>query len=295
MNTVSVVIPAYNSAALLPRCLDSVLAQTLAAAEVLVVDDGSSDNTAEAVSRYGEAVRLLRQPNGGPGVARNSGISAANGDWIAFLDADDQWVPNKLERQIECAHSHPDAGLIYCDAIVLDADGTATGEFLADKGPASGWVFDRLLHSFFVLPSTALVRRRLLVEAGMFSAHLRRVEDYDLWLRLARVCPFQLVPEALTFYQRQENSSSKDLAAMAKVEIELFRSLLQQDLSSAQRRAARQRLARNLFDYSYETRHTDRSAAWRAAWQAVHTYPRRAAAWKLLLSRLASMAARPQA
>ena len=289
MNSISVVIPAYNSAALLPRCLDSVFAQTLKPIEVLVIDDGSVDDTSDVVRYYGERVRLLRQKNAGPAAARNRGIAATTGEWIAFLDADDRWTSAKLECQMDCAKTHPSAGVIYSDAIVLDASENVSGEFLAGKGPASGWIFDRLLHSFFILSSTAMVRRSVLIDAGILSAQMREVENYDFWLQLARTCPFQLVPEALTLYQRQEDSSSKELAAVAKTEIDLFQSLLEQDLSPAQQRAARQRLARNLFDYSYEIRHIDRGAALNAAWQSVCACPQRPSAWKLLLSRLASM------
>ncbi len=292
MNRVSVIIPTYNSAHLLERCIASVLDQTRRPDEIWVIDDGSTDNTPELTERLCALlpglIHVHRQENAGPGVARNLGIQMARGEWIAFLDADDRWLPTKLEEQLACAETHPAAGLIYSDASVIDSSGRHIANYLADKGPVSGWAFDRLLQSFFILPSTALVRRDALLCVGMFDTRLRKIEDYDLWLRLSQLYPFQLVPECLTLYQRQQTSSSKDNIAMTRTEIQVFRNLQRQKLTRAQRRAVRRRLARNLFDYSYEIRTRDRRASLDASWQAVRVLPSRPAHWKRLFATLAS-------
>lgn len=281
--SVAAVIPAYNSARLLPRCIGSALAQTVPLAEILVIDDGSSDNPGAVVSQFPAPVRLIQQKNGGVAVARNTGIRAASSTWIAFLDADDHWLPEKTERQLECAARHPEAAVIYSDATIVEIDGTHVGSFLADKGPRSGNVYDRLLESFFILPSTALVRRDVLVACGMFSETLRKMEDYDLWIRLAREYEFQLVPEALTLYERQPNSSSKDVLGTAKSQCVLLKSLLDHDLNPVQMRKMRRRLAGSLFDVAYELRRTNPRASIPFAWESLTTHPSRVKSWELMM------------
>lgn len=288
--SISVVIPAWNAAHLLPRSIESVLAQTLPVREILVCDDGSTDNTAEVAERYAGSVRLLRQPHRGTSVTRNAGILAAAGEWIAFLDADDVWLSHKLERQMACATEHPEAGLIYCDALVTDNDGRPTGKFLKGKIHGTGNVYERLLRSCFVLPSTAVIRRRLIVEAGLFSEEIRGTEDYDLWLRLARICPFAIVPECLVRYERQENSVSRNALAMAHSDAMIFRTLLRQDLTPAQRRLVEERLAQNLFDLAWHSRTDSPSRALMAAWCSVRLQPARLTAWRLLLASAAAFA-----
>ena len=144
----SVVIPAYNAAAFLARCLESVFAQTVQAEEVIVVDDGSSDRTAEVAAGFA-GTRVIRRPNGGPGAARNTGIHAATGEWIAFLDSDDIWVPRKTEIQL--GYITPDAGVIHANRF----DPIHFGN-----------LWHRQAH---VSPSGALVRRQTLLEVGGFE------------------------------------------------------------------------------------------------------------------------------
>lgn len=291
MSSISVVIPSYNSAALLPRCIESILNQTVPVKEIFIIDDGSQDNTGLVARTFPAPVRLIQQTNAGAAVARNTGITASTGEWIAFLDADDRWLPEKLERQLECAAIHPSAELIYSDAAVMDEDNVKVGDYLSDKRPASGLVFDRLLHSFFILPSTVLARRSALLEVGMFKSSLREMEDYDLWLRLSRLCPFQLVPQCLTLYQRQPNSSSRNVQRLVKGEIELFRNLLKEGLRAEQQEVVRKRLALDLFHYAYELRDTDKRSSLRAIVESIRIEPGRLTSWKQLIARCASFAA----
>ncbi len=292
---VSVVIPAWNAAHLLPRCLESVLAQTLAPREIIVVDDGSRDATAEVAANCGYAVRVIRQENRGAAGARNTGIRAAAGKWIAFLDADDRWLPQKMERLIACAAANPDAGVIYSDATVMDDAGRPVGRFLDGKDAASGYIYDRLLRSFFVLPSTAMVRRELIERAGYFAEKVRGVEDMELMLRLARATLFALVPECLVIYERQETSVSRNEAMMAENSAMVFASLLSEELTAKQRRAVRTRLASTLFDLAWHQREKNPALALNTAWRSVRANPRRLPAWKLLVANAATVAAGRQA
>lgn len=284
--TVTAVIPAYNAARYLRRAIRSVLAQTRAVDEIIVVNDGSTDETASLLSSYPAPVRCIHQSNAGAASARNAGIRASTTKWVALLDADDAWLPQKIERQIECALHHPHAGLIYSDAAVVASDGTIHGRFLDNKGPQSGWVFERLLESCFVLPSTALIRRDALLSSGLFTEGARYVEDYDLWLRLARNCEFQLVPGTLALYERQETSVSRNLSQMANSESRVLKNLLQTELTPSQRQKVRRRLARNLFDLGYELRRSTPQACVEPVWESTMLSPLRLSTWRLLLINL---------
>lgn len=184
---VSVVIPAYDAAAYIPAALDSVLAQTLANYEIIVVNDGSPDTPLleEALQPYFGRVRYIKQENGGPGSARNTGIRASRGRYVAFLDSDDIWLPKHLASQIEIFESDPSLGLVYANAVQIKDDRLVGVSF--DRTPQSLPVnFDSLLREqSTVNTSSAVVSREALVAAGMFDEQFRRCEDYDLWLRLA--------------------------------------------------------------------------------------------------------------
>lgn len=186
---VSVVIPAFNATALLPRAIASVAAQTMRDLEVLVVDDASRDDTAAVAAAllrgHGLAHDVLRlAANGGPAVARNSGVARARGDYVAFLDADDIWMPDKLAAQVALLDAHPKVTLCGCQADWVDADGRTVGplfEALPDLLP-QGWKL--LLWHCFVATPCAMVRR---ADLGIrpFDPTLRVGEDRDLWIKLA--------------------------------------------------------------------------------------------------------------
>ena len=185
---VSVVIPSYNRATLLPRAITSVLAQTFSDLECIVVDDGSTDQTTQVVAGFQDPrLRMVRLPgNGGYSRANNIGIRLARGELIAFLDSDDEWQPEKLERQMarlrECGD--PGATVVYCRCTVRDA---LSGRIWRRPHMVyEGDVFRRLLEGWHpTTPSLLLVDRRSLLEVGGFSESLPCAQDYDLWLRLA--------------------------------------------------------------------------------------------------------------
>ena len=280
--SVTAVIPAYNAERLIARCLDSILAQTVPVAEIIVIDDGSTDQTLAVASAYPHPVRCFTRENLGLSHARNTGIRAARTEWIAFLDADDTWKPAKIERQLLAAEQHPEAGVFYTDASVTTPEGAVLGRYLEGKDAATGWVFDRLLSSVFALPSTLMIRRSTLMEAGLFREDLKRAEDYDLLLRLARLSQFQLVPEELTLYERQENSLSRNSREMSLAEVSILDSLMRRGLTPTQLRSVRRRLATNFFELAYASRHTDRQKSLHWAWRSIKTYPYASRNWTML-------------
>ena len=182
--SVSVIIPTYNLAALLPGAVESVRAQAWPGLEIIVVDDGSEDDTAgvlEALAVGGD-LRWFRQENAGAAAARNRGIEEARGQWVAFLDADDFWLPGKLAAQFEALAASPDAAFSYTDVKVRHEDGRE-GELV--RGDAGRPLLLQLLAGNLFATPTVLVRRDCFREVGLFDASLRTGEDWDMWLRLA--------------------------------------------------------------------------------------------------------------
>jgi len=198
---VSVIMPAYNAAAYIEESIQSVFRQTFRDFEVVVIDDGSTDATAEVAAAAGGVVRLLRQANGGAASARNRGIEASRGEFIAFLDADDLWHPRMLRAQLEAFARHPEAGLVFTNCWNTDGKRILPLTRTAQRQAAQGSVFRPLLADNFVMTTTVMLRRVCLERVGLFDESLPVSEDYDLWLRIARHYPFAFVPEALGRYR----------------------------------------------------------------------------------------------
>ena len=202
---VSVIIPTHNYAEYLPEALQSVLDQDYPLVQVIVVDDGSTDDTAAAVAPFVErGVEYVFQENQGPGPARNEGIRRARGELIAFLDADDSWLPDKIARQVAFLEAHPELGLVGCAGFDCDSDLQPTGLRVAPN-IESEMVFERLLVRNFVQPSGVLVRKQCLDTVGEFK-NMRFGEDWDLWLRIARLFPIGFVQEPL--FRRREHPAN---------------------------------------------------------------------------------------
>ncbi len=192
---VSVVIPSHDRAALLSRALESVRSQSRPAGEVIVVDDGSTDGTAGILPRRFPEVRLMRQERRGVSAARNRGIGAASGDWIAFLDSDDSWEPPKLERQLDALAAAPRYRICHTDEIwVRNGRRVNPRRRHAKRG---GWIFRHCLPLCAISPSSALIHRSVFEAVGLFDEDLPGGEDYDLWLRISARYPVLLVDEPL--------------------------------------------------------------------------------------------------
>jgi glycosyltransferase involved in cell wall biosynthesis len=220
---VSVIVPAYNAAAFVRRAVDSVLAQTWGDRELLVVDDGSTDDTLGVLAGYGDRLRVMTQTNAGPAAARNRGLRAAQGRHVAFLDADDWWLPAKLERQVALLDSRPEIGFCSTATQVVSEGGDPQGDW-----PCSA-IEGSLLETLFVRSaavsgstSGVLARRELLLAAGGFDAALRGFEDPDLWIRLAARAGYACIPEALTVVVRTPGSVSSHLLRMRAATLASF-------------------------------------------------------------------------
>ena len=196
MALVSVIIPTYNRAAWVAEAVASVLAQTFRDFELLVVDDGSAGGTMEALAPFSGRLKLLqRRRNRGVSAARNFGIRASQGEWLAFLDSDDLWLPNKLARQVAHFEEHP--GLLICQTEeIWVRNGKRVNPPITHR-KLSGDIFTKSLERCLVSPSAVMLRRRLLDEVGLFDENLLAAEDYDLWLRVAWRHPVGLVPGPL--------------------------------------------------------------------------------------------------
>lgn len=197
---VSAIVTAYNAAAFIQEALDSVLAQTHPADEIVVVDDGSTDNTAALVATYAaRGVRCVTQPNQGAGAARNRGLAETTGEWVAFLDGDDLWLPDKLERQLAYATAHPEVALLSGPKIWWDvARDTRSVKALARPRQPQREI---LVRNFIGNPSQALLRRAAVQEVGNFDPTVRWGQDWDLWMRLLNHYPFALLPDPLIIYR----------------------------------------------------------------------------------------------
>ena len=182
---VSAVVPAYNRAVYLREAIDSALAQGFEGLEVVVVDDGSTDATPEILRGYGDRIRVHRQENAGQSAAVNRGVDLARGEFVAFLDSDDAWLPGKIARAVALLDAEPAAALLYAAVEMMDGDGRAIPDPRPPRRTPSGAVLASLLEENFVRTPTAVFRRKAFLEAGGYDPALRCVNDWDMWLRLA--------------------------------------------------------------------------------------------------------------
>jgi len=186
MKTVSVIIPTYNYARYVAEAIDSALGQTYAPLEVIVVDDASTDDTPRVLAAYGDRIRAIRQPNGGAGAARNTGIAAARGEYVAFLDADDVWLPAKLQLQMALFKADPTLGLVHCGSEAIDGQGKTLEVFLDGKEGFVALEMLRLDREVIQLPGSCIVvPRRVAEELGGFDARLPPSEDWDFCFRVS--------------------------------------------------------------------------------------------------------------
>ena len=182
---VSAVVPAYNRAGYLREAIDSALSQGFEGLEVVVVDDGSTDATPEILRSYGDRIRVHRQENAGQSAAVNRGVDLARGEYCAFLDSDDAWLPGKIARAVPLLDAEPTAALLYAAVEMMDGDGRAIPDPRPPRRTPAGAVLGLLLEGNFVRTPTAVFRRTAFLEAGGYDPALRCVNDWDMWLRLA--------------------------------------------------------------------------------------------------------------
>jgi len=198
MPKVSAIIPVWNSAATVAQAIDSVLGQTYADLEIIAVDDGSSDDSLRVLGKYGERVKVLAQINRGPSAARNAGARASRGEYLAFLDADDSWMPEMLARCAGVLDSDPGCVLVYTNAVVVDGEQSVLRDSTVPSERARAPSMEDLLGGIWpIVPSTTLMRRTAFDAVGGFAEPLRSCEDIFMWLLVRERGPFRYLPERL--------------------------------------------------------------------------------------------------
>lgn len=254
MSKVSVIIPTYNAPEYLVRAVDSVLNQTYQDYEIIIVDDGSDQRTKEMLSPYMEqfpSICYIYQDNKGPAAARNRGIAASSGEYIAFLDHDDIWLPNKLEVQMKLFRDQPNVGLVYCRFKYLYED---SGIIEADRRECcSGKVLERFLRENYI-PTTSLVivRSECFSKCGGLDESLRIVDDYEFYIRIARHYEVAYSDEYLVLWRRHADSMSSAAMEMTENAIRMRRKLLLSDsLTYRQKRIVRDALKSDYWELGY--------------------------------------------
>jgi len=242
---IAVIIPTYNRRELVTRAVSSVLVQTYPPVEVIVVDDGSDDGTASVLREtFGERITVLRHAERrGVSAARNTGIQASTAPWVAFLDADDEWHPTKLEEQVRYHEEHPDLLISQCDEVWI-RHGVRVNPMKKHR-KQGGWIFQACLPLCIVSPSAVLIHRSVLEEVGLFDEELPVCEDYDLWLRISHRFQIGFLPRLLlTRYGGHPDQLSRSVPVMDRFRIRAMEKQLQADLPLPWRRALLEELVR---------------------------------------------------
>ena len=235
---ISVIIPTYNRAWTLNTAIDSVVAQEYPSVEIIVVDDGSTDETPQLLARYGDAIQILTLENGGVSRARNRGIDASRGDFIAFLDSDDSWLPKKLSEQMDFFAANPTALICQTEEIWI-RHGKRVNPCKHHMKP-SGDIFEASLHLCLVSPSAVMMKRALFERVGLFDETLPACEDYDLWLRIAYRYPIYTTASPLVVKHGGHEDQLSKTPLLDRFRIHsMVRLLREATLSPAQREATR--------------------------------------------------------
>jgi glycosyltransferase involved in cell wall biosynthesis len=257
MSSVSVIIPTYNGGDYILDAVNSVLQQSCAPMEIIVVDDGSQEDILGMLSPVSGHIKYIRQDNAGPAAARNSGIRAARGKFIAFLDDDDLWHPAKIERQMREMHQNQDCGLVYSFPILIDENGSPL-PVQRPKCPSGYIYYDLLRDTPIITASSTLLRASVLEKVGVFDEDFLIWEDYDLWLRIAQFYRVTFCSDAITYYRQSSCGVSKDKYGVIVGYLCLVNKLLKQFINSRTYNgekfidALRENLRRTFRTFAYE-------------------------------------------
>ncbi|MGD8739018.1 MAG: glycosyltransferase [Desulfobacterales bacterium] len=229
---VSVIIPTYNRGWIVKEAIDSVLDQDFSDYELIVVDDGSDDNTREILGAYGTAITVLQQPNRGVSAARNRGIAAAAGGLIAFLDSDDLWLPGKLKTQVKFFEENADAVVNQTQEIWIRNGIRVNPKKRHHK--FSGMIFERSLALCLVSPSAVMIKKSLFEAVGVFDENLPACEDYDLWLRISCRYPVHLNDFPLIIKRGGHDDQLSKAAGLDKYRIQSLMKIIDSNLLTPQ-------------------------------------------------------------
>lgn len=229
---VSIVIPAYNSMAYLPEAVDSVRQQSFQDFEILVIDDGSTDDTCKWVSNLtNNRIKLISQENQGCATARNNGVRASKGQYIAFLDADDIWESKKLEKQVSILDSFSNVGLVNTWISHVDSEGSSVGRL--GIANAEGHVWELVVKDNPIMCGSApMIRRQCLDQVGLFDQSLSSAEDWDMWIRIAEKYEFAVVREPKVPYRIHSNSKSHNLQLHLQSRLKVVEKIFQNRASN---------------------------------------------------------------
>ena len=244
---ISVIVPTYNRVHQLPRALDSILCQSCSPKEIIVVDDGSTDETSALMtSEYPEIV-FIQQQNTGVSSARNVGIKRASGDWIAFLDSDDEWLPEKLEIQMKALYENPGKKICHTNEIWIRNGKRVNPKKKHEK--FGGWIFQKCLPLCCISPSSVIIHKSIFKEIGLFDYSLPVCEDYDLWLRITARNPVLYIEEPfLIKYGGHEDQLSKKYWGMDRFRIKSLEKIISSRvLSDLDENAAKKMLMEKIY------------------------------------------------
>jgi len=214
-NKVSVIIPAFNRGKYIRQTVDSVLNQTYPNFELIVVDDGSTDDTRQILEEYGERIRIGEHPqraNRGQSASINLGLEYANGEYVAILDSDDYWEPDKLEAQVAYLEKHPDIGLVYGNGTAVNENGDFLYDIFAPGHQERNIPDNVLLDCYFLVPNNSLVRGEVFEKTGGFDESLRSAQDHDMGIRIAEVARLGYIDKPVYHYRRHSESISSKKA-----------------------------------------------------------------------------------
>ena len=243
MQKISVIIPVYNRPVFVQEAIQSVLDQTYSNVEIIVVNDGSTDNTPFVLQSFGDQIRLIHQENKGVSAARNTGIKHSNSKWIAFLDSDDIWLPDKLRLQMKFFEDHPDARICQTEEIWIKNNKRLYPKKKHKK--RSGMIFEHCLPLCIVSPSAVMIHREMFDFVGMFDESLPACEDYDLWLRISCQYPIYLLDQPLITKRGGHDDQLSQAIRLDRFRIQALVKLLKSGvLTNEQTRLAKNELER---------------------------------------------------
>lgn len=244
---VSVIIPAYNAVRTIEHTLESVFRQTFTDFEAIVVDDGSTDDTPSVLARCTDRLRVLRKVNEGrPAAARNLGVKASRGEYLAFVDADDTWHTDKLALQVATLDRDPAIGLVYTADATINSRGDIVSVNPCLPG-ARGHIYDMLRVRNVMVGSSVVVRREAFNQAGGFDESLTSIENWDLWIRIASRWAVECIDQPLTFYRMHDGNRSGSVELRRQ---NIFR-VLEKHHDAAERSHERRRLRRDAYFHAY--------------------------------------------
>lgn len=284
---ISIVTPTYNRANFLPEAIESVLSQDYENYELLIIDDGSTDNSKDVIEKYMDSkkIRYLYQSNSGQSVARNRGIEEANGDFICFLDSDNRWLPGKLSASVEAFERNPEADIVYGDVVLINEQGHEFSR--KNMKRYSGKITTHLLKDNCVSMNTTMSKTNSIRAVGGFSGQVKVADDYDLWLRLSAEYTYKYIPKLMADYRVMTNQISSDKKRRFSSNEEIIRRFLVANPNLLS--VSEQRDALNFF-YTRAARHFSGTKNFKLAnkyfWKALSTKVFAPRTWRALLRHL---------